>query len=447
MIPVGYDLARFAHASRLDALPEAVRHQGVRAFVNFIGCAAGGAREDSVEIALGLARDLGRGGTAVVIGRDERLDMLGAASVNALSSSVHSFNDTHFETVAHPTSTVAAALLGVAAQQKVTGEALIHALILGIEVQCRIGRILTAKPAQTPIGLSMVGMVGGIGAAVAVARLRGLDQDAMLMAIAIAANQAAGLREAHATMSSHHTPALQARGGIESALLAERGFTAAPTMIEGPKGFAASFGTNANLAAAVEGLGETYEISRLAYKPYPCGFVIHPVIDACLALRRDPAFDLPRVREIKLRLSPVAVALTNRPEPRDHRHALVSFQHWAAASLLRGQAGLEEGRPAAVVDPDIARLRAAVTHEVDPDMGSESAFAALRLDGGQSIEVLVDDCLGSAGNPMTDAQLNGKFEAQGRLRWSVEQVEANARWAWDILGETDVGGHAPALSA
>lgn len=447
MIAVGAELARFACASRFEDLPVAVRHEGVRAFVNWIGCAAGGAQEESTRIAAGFASEFSAPGDAVVVGRGERLDMFAAAFVNGLSTSVHSYNDTHFETVAHPTSSVAAALLAAASRRPVSGRDFIHALILGIELQCRIGRIVTAAPARCAIGLSMVGLVGGIGAAIAVAKLHGLDEARMLAAIGIAANQSGGLREAHATMSSHFTPADGARGGLVAALLAERGFTCAPTMLEGPKGFGVSFGENPNYAAAVENLGSAYEIEKLAYKPYPCGFVIHPIIDACLAIRRGATFDPADVVAIDLTVSDVAAALTSRPTPRDRRQALVSFQHWAAATLLRDAAGLDEGSEEAVADPAIARLRGMVSFEVDPAMGREAARVCVKLADGRVLENAVAHCLGSEGRPMTDAELDEKFRGQAKLVWSPEKVDEIGAWGWGILEEPDMGAAARRLNA
>ena len=107
---------------------------------------------------------------------------------------------THFASVAHPTSPVGAALLALAERQPVTGKQLVLALVLGNEIQCRVGNIVCTPPAECAIGLSMAGLVGCIGVAVATGVVMGFDEDTMATAIGLAANQSAGLREAHATM-------------------------------------------------------------------------------------------------------------------------------------------------------------------------------------------------------------------------------------------------------
>ena len=169
-------LARYVQSSQFDALPPAVRHEGARAFVNWIGCAAGGSSEPDVQLVLQLLSEFNGAKEATVVGRSERLDTLNAAFINSMSSAALAFNDTHNPTVAHPTSPVAAALLALAERRPMTGRELLHALILGIEIQCRVGNILCVPPAECQVGLSTQGLLGGIGAAVAAAKAMGLDE-------------------------------------------------------------------------------------------------------------------------------------------------------------------------------------------------------------------------------------------------------------------------------
>src|SRR5262245_53035641 len=135
-------LARYIASSRFDELPLEVRHEGVRAFVNWLGCAAGGSQDAMVVRALELLQELNGAPTATIVGRREKLDTLNATFINAMSSSALAFNDTHYITVAHPTGPAAAALLALSERQPLNGKEFIHALILGIEIQCRIGNIL-----------------------------------------------------------------------------------------------------------------------------------------------------------------------------------------------------------------------------------------------------------------------------------------------------------------
>ena len=140
-------------------------------------------------------------------------------------------------------------------------------------------------------------------------------------------------------MASHFTPGHAARCGLTAALLAEHGFECSDSMIEGAKGFAVSFAQQANPDAAIDKLGELFEISTLAYKPYPSGVVIHPIIDACLDMVKAHTFDAAQIERIELTLNPLAAKLTDLVEPKDRGQALVSLQHWTAATLVYTAAG------------------------------------------------------------------------------------------------------------
>ena len=425
-------LSRYACASRFEDLPPAVRHEGVRAFVNFIGCAAGGSREEEVDLMLHFLAEFNGAAEATIVGRHERLDVLNAAFINSMSSSALAFNDTHYATVAHPTSPVAAALLALAERQILSGKDLLHALILGVEIQCRVGNILCAAPAESAVGLSVQGLVGVIGAAVAAGKILALDETRMATAIGLAANQSSGLRQAQSTMGSHFTPGHAARCGLIAALLAARGFECSDSMIEGAKGFAVSYAQMPNLDAAVENLGRVFEISTLAYKPYPAGVVIHPIIDACLEIAKSDAFDAARIERIELTLNPLAAKLTNLPNPQDRGQALVSLQHWTAATLVYKAAGIAQVTNAVVRDPAIGALRRKVTFNNDENVGREAAHVRVVLDDGNTVAAAVQHCRGSIERPLNDQDITDKTRGQLRTVYSHDTAEKILGQCWDI---------------
>lgn len=431
MKPVTRLLSQYVHRSRLEALPPEVRHEGVRAFVNWVGCAAGGCREPDVQLVIEFLADFNGNRAATVVGRVEKLDALNATLVNSMSSGALAFNDTHNPTVAHPTSPVAAALLALAETRPLGGTDFLHALILGIEIQCRVGNILCAPPAECAVGLSTQGLLGGIGAAVAAARALGLDENRIAAAIGLAANQAAGIRESQSTMGSHLIPGHAARCGLVAALLAARGFECSDTMIEGPKGFAVSFASRPHFDAALDGLGARFEIATLAYKPYPAGVVIHPVIDACLEIARPRPIPAEAIERVELTVNPLAVQLTDLPEPRDRGQALVSLQHWTAAVLTQGAAGIAQVTDAVVRDPVIAGLRRKVRHAAREEMPREAAQVRVTLKEGRQLEGGVRQCRGSPGRPLTDADLAEKALGQLRTAYPAAAERILAR-AWEI---------------
>ncbi len=158
-------LARFAVNTTFDTLPEKVRHEGVRAFANFLGCAAGGAKEPVCATMIETISDFNGKSDSIVIGSKVRLDALNAALLNSLASASLAFNDTHYRTVIHPTSPVGAAMVSMATRRQLSGKDFITAVVLGDELCCRIGNILCTPPAECAVGLSTTGLLGCIGAA------------------------------------------------------------------------------------------------------------------------------------------------------------------------------------------------------------------------------------------------------------------------------------------
>jgi len=308
-------LAGYATSTTLADIPLVVQREGVRAFLNWFGCALGGARELPVLTALAVIREQQMPPQATVLGHDLRVDLQNAALLNCLSSNLTAFDDTHLASVTHPTCTVASAMLAVAEAGKISGADFLLALILGIEIECRIANVLTTPPARSNVGLYMTSLVGGIGAAIGCGRLLGLTEDQMLHAIGIAASQASGFREAHPTMSLGFVPGHAARSGLFAAQLAAKGFTNIETSLEGTKGFAHVYADPPNFAAGIAGLGIDFEVMRNAYKPYPCGIVIHPQIDACLEIAATPGFDPHTIERVELTVEPLTLTLCDRPDP------------------------------------------------------------------------------------------------------------------------------------
>src|SRR5437762_2607121 len=304
-------LAEFLAASRWEDIPEAVRHEGVRSLLNFVGGALGGCRDEAVNLAARVLMPYFGAGQAGVIGRSERPDALNAAFLNAVSANVLEYDDTHLATVIHPAAPVVPGLLALAEQRRVSGAELVHALILGVEAECRIG--LAVMPTHYRRGWHITATCGIFGAAAAAGKLLGLDARRMAWALGHAATQSAGLVESLGSMSKSIGVGNAARNGLAAALFAEAGFTAAERAIEGRYGFAPVTSDSVDLAAITEGLGESWEILANCYKPYPCGVVLFPVIDACLEFRARHKLASARLAHIIVRGHPLRRARAGRP--------------------------------------------------------------------------------------------------------------------------------------
>ena len=223
-------LAKFIVRHRYADIPEKVRHEAARSFLNWVGCAVGAARHETVGNALKALAPFSGPAEATVLGRRERLDIMLAALMNGITSHTFDFDDTHLKTVIHPSGPVASAILALAERKPVKGADFLHAFILGVEAECRIGNAV--YPEHYDVGWHITGTTGVFGAAAAAGRLLGLDEKQMTWALGIAATQSSGLREMFGTMCKPFHPGNAARNGLLAALLAKSNFTSSLAGIE-----------------------------------------------------------------------------------------------------------------------------------------------------------------------------------------------------------------------
>jgi 2-methylcitrate dehydratase PrpD len=400
-------LARFVAGAQADDIPAHARREAKRALLNFFAAALGGCRDQAIDIAIGVLSGLAGHGTAPIIGRPERTDVLTAAFVNAASGNVFDFDDTHIPTVIHPTAPVAPALLALASARLVSGADLLNAVVLGVEIECRLGNAVS--PSHYRRGWHITATCGVFGAAAAAGRLIGLDARRLVWALGNASAQASGLVETLGSMAKSLGVGNAARNGLLSALLAERGFAGPDLPLEGPRGFIAVTSDAHDLAALTAGLGDRWEIMRNTYKPYPCGVVLNAVIDAVLDLRERHHLQADQVDSVTVTGHPLLGERTDRPAPASGREAQVSAQHSVAIALLRGAAGIAQFTDEAVSDPATLALRARVSIQDEAAVPVGAARVAIRLHDGRTVETAIDHARGSLERPLTDAEIEHKL--------------------------------------
>ena len=415
-MPATATLAQWTTSTRHADLPQAVRQEGRRALLNGLACMTGGAAHPARGIFDGVLGPRFGPGEATLLGTARRADITHAAYANALAGTVDAFCDTHAEAVIHPSAPVIAAALALAEQRHASGEALLLAVILGLESACRLSKAVSVAPARADLGWLQTAIDGGVGAAVAAGSLLQLDATGMASAIGIAASQAGGLRVGLGSMAVPLVHAQGAEQGLRAALLAAGGFTAPLNAIEVEQGFADMFSQAPALDYLTDRLGSHYELLGLTYKAFPCGIVAHPAIDAALQLKAR-GVDINAIERIEARVHPLAVKWTARPHPRDGNEAQFSLQHWISVALIRGTASVADVGADRLADPAIHAMRERVTALADEGMSAVSCMLAAVMKNGERITIDVAHCQGSVHNPMSDADLEAKFRglAEGVL--------------------------------
>ena len=430
-------IAAFAAQTQWDDIPAHVRHEAKRSLLNYFATAIAGSGEAAGATSLAVLAPFAGAADCRIIGRAERVDMPLAAYLNAISANVFDYDDTHQETVIHPTAPIAPALFAHAERQRCTGASLLRAFVLGGEIECRIGNAVS--PSHYARGWHITSTCGVFGAAAGIGVLLGLSQEQHAWSIGNAAAQASGLVETLGTMSKSISVGNAARNGILSALLAENNFSGPADPLAGERGFLSVFSDQPTVNRLTDGLGEDWEIAKNTYKPYPAAIVLHPVIEACIQLHREAGLRSEDVAEVELTGHPLLRQRADRAEAATGRLSQVSAQHAIAIALRRGKAGLMEFNDAAAAETLGDGIRPNVKFIDDAGRALETVRMLVRTQQGRSHDIEITAAKGGPLNPMTDAELEEKLAELAAYRGFNRDVGAIAEAVWSLDGAEDAG--------
>lgn len=437
---VSAELAKFIATYPWHDVPEHVRHESKRTLLNFFSVALSACFDPTIEKAAKVYGRFSPTEQATVIGRGERMDILNAAAINTMAANVFDFDDTHFPTIIHPTSPVAPPLLAWSETQKVSGRDFLLSLVLGMEAECRIGNAIS--PYHYARGWHITSTCGVFGSAMAIGRLIGLSQQQLVWALGNASAQASGLVETLGTMSKSVSMGNAARNGIISALLAQENFDGPANPLEGVRGFLNVTADDADAQSIVTDLGKRWEVLNNAYKPYPCGVVLNPVIEACLKLSSNAdllSHGLDMIERIELTGHSLLRQRTDRPHIKTGRESQVSAQHAVSVALTRGRAGLAEFSDDAVGDLSLKSLGSKVCFVDDDGYSVDSARVVVYMTGAQPIEVMVEVARGAVGRPLSDRDIEDKVRALCVYGQSGIDPEPLIKAVWNLEDNQDVG--------
>jgi len=364
-----------------------------------------------------------------VVGTPLRTGAVWAALANGTAAHALDFDDTNFSMMGHPTAPVLSAALAAGELALADGRALVHAFLLGFEVETTLAEVL--NPAHYEKGFHATGTLGAMGAAAAAARLLGLDATQTRTALAIAASQASGLKENFGTMTKPFHAGHAARGGVLSGLLAREGFTASEQALEGPQGYFAVLGAGKREERALETLGAPWKILKtgVAVKPYPSCACTHSIIDSALELRRIHAIAPEQVEHVTVGVGASVPRILIHSNPRSGLEAKFSAEFSAAAALCEGRVGISTFRDDKTDEPLIKALMKRVSVVVDPEIPAEGdehmwTRMTLRLRDGREVGIAPRPVPGHPGLPLSLDQLREKFRDCARIVLPDDRVES-----------------------
>ncbi|WP_366658381.1 MmgE/PrpD family protein [Fodinicurvata sp. EGI_FJ10296] len=431
-------LAERMPAARAAVLSDAIAPEAIRSLRNICATAIGGLETPGV-LTVRRHFEATAPGAIHLLGTDSTFSGHAAAVICGLSAHMDDFDDTHVASSVHSSAASFAATLTAAQMDGANAADFFAAFALGCEFQLRIGRAM--MPWHYERGWHITGTVGSLGAAVAAGIVRGLDADTLAQAIALACSQSLGLREAFGTSGKPFHPGKAAANGLLAVELARAGVKGSPDALFGPAGYFAVLSDTVVADRVLDGFGETWLLAENTYKPYPCGLVIHPLIDLGIEFR-EKGVTAEAIDRITVSSHPIVRELTGNPTPVTPLEARFSGVHGLAMGLVFGKAGVEEFDVAGLSHRDIPQVRQKIDLVDDESVGWTGCFGTARLTNGDEITVKVPVARGSVARPLSDAELQDKFRSQvsGRLHDRTDAL-------WTLLGDPAGTGNIGALIA
>jgi len=433
-------IANYVFESSGNEMSPAVLHEAKRSLINYFSVAFAAGKDEAITKAISVLGRFSANHAATILGRNLNTDILNAAALNAMAANVFDFDDTHIPTIIHPTAPVASAILALSQTQKISGNDFLRALILGMEIECRIGNAIS--PAHYSRGWHITSTCGVFGSAMAAGKLLHLTAEQLNWALGSASAQASGLVETLGTMSKSMSVGNAARNGLLSAILAECDFSGPDFPLDGERGFLRVFGENPRLESLTEGLGFEWELLNNTYKPYPCGVVLNPVIQACLGLHNlfnSLGADVQALEYIELTGNPLLRQRTDRPNIRTGRESQVSAQHAVGVCLLRGRAGLLEFSNEAVADLEVVAIGKKLRFIDDDSMNVDAVKVAFKVKNQAAALIEISHAKGSLADPLTDSDLECKLRELAAYGKPGYQTQTLIDQIWAIEQMDDVG--------
>jgi len=419
-----------------ERIPPEIMHIGKRLLLNDMGVALYASKDPAIAILMDLFAMEGGNALATVIGLGARVSPRQAALANGFLGHFEDYDDTHLDTVVHTASPICPAALASAEITGAGGAEMLAASVLGIEVACRLGRLIVPHFREAAGFWHITNTCGVFGAVAAASRILGLTPGQIEHALGIAGTQAMGLREVFGSMTKPLHAGKAAENGLLAALLAQRGFTSLSAeskgILEGARGFAAVMAHGYDIADMTRGLGETWELPAIAIKFHACGQANQPLLGSMMELRALPGVSPDTVAHIDATVGHMAPGLATRRHPKKGLEGKFSYQHGMACVLVDGHAYPKQFTDEKVNDPQIVALRDRIDVSEDSSLPRRAATLTMTLKNGTIHSVTTEHALGTPGNPLSDDQLENKFRALASDVLAEEQIDPLVACLWSI---------------
>lgn len=446
------EIAEFVAGIKYSDLPADVLKRAKEAVVDGLAVTLAGSRTHEGKTIQGYVRSLSAQGKASVIGTALTANAQSAALANGVAGHAHDYDDTQlaerpdrvYGLLTHPTTPALSATLPVAQELGASGKETLLAFAAGVEVECKIAEAI--NPYHYKNGFHSTGTIGVFGAAAAAAKLMGLSAEQTRHALGIAASKSAGIRAAFGTMTKPYHAGAAAENGVVAAKLAGIGWRSDPDALDGKWGFFQVTGGGCAPEAIHGKLGNphTFVDPGVSIKPYPCGSLAHPAMDAMLELVTKHDVRPEQVAEVRLGTASNVLAALRYQMPEDELQAKFSLQFDMAILILERKAGIHQYATEVVRRPDVRTMMAKVKPYLNAEVEARG-FARIRsvievqLKDGRVLKAEAETSRGTPERPMTQAELEEKFRdcAEGVISRQAQDDVLRMAYGIDKLGSID----------
>jgi 2-methylcitrate dehydratase PrpD len=427
----------FIQRASIDRVPDRAIVEAKRCLIDGAGVILAGSTVRGSAIVREYVMASGGHAQATVLG-PQKLSATAAqaALANAASGHAMDYDDTQlsdapdrvFGLLTHPTVPVLAASLAVGERLGVSGRAFLEAFLVGFEVECKIAEAI--NPDHYQRGYHSTGTLGTFGAAASAAKLLALTRDQTPHALGIAASMASGIRVNFGSMTKPLHAGRAAANGVTAAELAARGFTAGDDPLDGEWGFFQVAGGGADLSRLAGKLGAPYSIvdPGVSVKPYPCGSLGHPTMDAMLKLVTDHDVKPEQIARVRVRAGSNILNPLRYKTAKTELEAKFCLPFMMTSIALRRRAGIREFTDEFVSSAAVQQMMARVETIFDPAIEARG-FDKMRsivdvdlVDGRKLSQPSDERYRGGPERPFTREELHAKFTDCASLILSAEKI-------------------------
>lgn len=430
-------LAKFIVSTNLRSMPPAAIEQAKRCLVDGFGVTLAGSTLHGSAIVRDYVKRAADRTEATIIGAGSFMASVPhAALANGAGGHAMDYDDTQLSTTAdrtfglltHPTIPAMASALAVAERIGASGAAFLEAFLIGFEVECKIAEAI--DPAHYLRGFHSSGTIGTFAAAAAAAKLMKLTEPQIKHMLAIAASVSSGIRVNFGSMTKPLHVGRAAENGIVAAELAGGGFTGGDDGLDGQWGFFQVLGGGADLDRILPVLGKPYSILSpgVSIKPYPCGSLSHPSMDAMLKLVTDHDVKPEQIQAVRLRAGSNILDPLRYKTAKTELEAKFCVPFLLASIALRRRAGVREFTDEYVSSELVQKMMPRVTAVFDPQIEAQG-FDRMRstvevdlIDGRKLVQPADERYRGSPEKPFTREELHAKFSDCAELTMSRERI-------------------------